>query len=43
MTGKPAPREGGGRHRLAWFAGLYLTSLGIFTVIVYGLRALVGP
>jgi hypothetical protein len=27
--------------RLAWFAALYLVSLGIFAAVVYGLRALV--
>ena len=27
--------------RLAWFAALYLVSLGAFAAVVYGLRALV--
>jgi hypothetical protein len=27
--------------RLAWFTGLYVVSLVIFTLAVYGLRALV--
>ena len=27
--------------RLAWFAALYIVSLGAFAALVYGLRALV--
>jgi hypothetical protein len=30
------------RRRLAWFAGLYVASLGAFAALVYGLKALVG-
>ncbi len=29
-------------RRVLWFLGLYAASLGIFTALVYGLRALVG-
>jgi hypothetical protein len=29
------------RRRLAWFAGLYVASLGLFAALVYGLKALV--
>ena len=28
-------------RRLAWFAALYLASLGVFAALVYGLKALV--
>ena len=28
------------RRRLAWFAALYVASLGVFAALVYGLRAL---
>lgn len=28
-------------RRLAWFAGLYVASLGVFSALVYALRALV--
>jgi beta-xylosidase len=30
-----------GLRRLAWFAALYVASLGVFAALVYGLRALV--
>ena len=29
------------RRRLAWFAALYVASLGVFAALVYGLKALV--
>lgn len=32
----------GRASRLAWFAGLYFVSLGVFAAIVYGLRGLIG-
>jgi hypothetical protein len=38
MAADERPR---GWSRLAWFVGLYIASLGAFTAIVYGLRALV--
>lgn len=34
-------RKPHGWSRLAWFAALYVMSLGAFTAVVYGLRALV--
>ena len=30
-----------GPWRLAWFVGLYAVSLVLFTVLVYGLRAII--
>ena len=33
------PRSGA--RRLAWFAAIYVGSLAAFTILVYGLRALV--
>ena len=34
-------RDPRGWSRIAWFAALYVVSLGAFTALVYGLRALV--
>lgn len=30
------------RRRLLWFAGLYLTALGVVGAVAYGLRGLLG-
>jgi hypothetical protein len=32
-----------GWMRLAWFVGLYAASLGVFALIIYGLKRLLAP
>ncbi|RDI61812.1 hypothetical protein [Microvirga subterranea] len=41
MATEPSRPTEGRRRRLLWFVLLYAASLAVFTVLVYGLRAIV--